>query len=141
MVVQKCDRILKVKDVFGSSYENSSSNSDSDDSSDESSSSDSDSDEIYHKAAINFNVEFSETITGDQAYTSTASTSRNGESEEKIGGFKIGDHVMIIKKPFKGYYAVITDHSYDDELEINYYEKRPTFTCNLVTETHYILFK
>ena len=38
--------------------------------------------------------------------------------------FNIGDHVVIVKEPYKGYYATIIDKSYGDEWEIEYYEKR-----------------
>ena len=38
--------------------------------------------------------------------------------------FNIGDHVVIVKEPYKGYYATIIDKSYGDEWEIQYYEKR-----------------
>ena len=34
------------------------------------------------------------------------------------------DFVKVVKGNFRGYYAVITEESYVDEIEINYFEKR-----------------
>ena len=59
--------------------------------------------------------------------------------EENIGmgtnNFKIGNHVLIVNKPFKGYYAVITAQSYGDKWEINYYEKRQN--CYILKENDF----
>ena len=38
-----------------------------------------------------------------------------------------GDFVKIVKGNFRGYYAVITEESYGDKIEINYFEKRQHF--------------
>ena len=38
-----------------------------------------------------------------------------------------GDFVKVVKGNFRGYYAVITEESYGDKIEINYFEKRQPF--------------
>ena len=38
-----------------------------------------------------------------------------------------GDFVKVVKGNFGGYYAVITEESYGDEIEINYFEKRQCY--------------
>ena len=36
----------------------------------------------------------------------------------------VGDYVMVIHEPFRGYFAVVTDKSYGDEFEIQYFQKK-----------------
>ena len=38
--------------------------------------------------------------------------------------FTIGDYVKITKDPYKGCYAAVTDCSYHQEIEINYFKKK-----------------
>ena len=38
-----------------------------------------------------------------------------------------GDFVKVVKGNFRGYYAVITEESYGDKIEINYFEKHQPF--------------
>ena len=38
-----------------------------------------------------------------------------------------GDFVKVVKGNFRGYYPVITEESYGDEIEINYFEKRQRY--------------
>ena len=47
----------------------------------------------------------------------------NYESDSDSEAVKIGDYVKIVKGNFKEYYATITEHSYGDELENNYFAK------------------
>ena len=35
-----------------------------------------------------------------------------------------GDFVKVVKGNFRGFYAVLTEESYSDEIKINYFEKR-----------------
>ena len=35
----------------------------------------------------------------------------------------MGDYVMVIHEPFRGYFAVVTDKSYGDKFEIQYFPK------------------
>ena len=37
---------------------------------------------------------------------------------------QVGDYVMVIHEPFRGYFAVVTDKSYGDEFEIQYFQKK-----------------
>ena len=36
----------------------------------------------------------------------------------------IGDYVKVIKNPYKGYYATVTDSSANEEIEINYFQRK-----------------
>ena len=42
--------------------------------------------------------------------------------EEVSNKLRISDCVQVVKEPFKNHYAIITDESYGDELEINYFK-------------------
>ena len=36
----------------------------------------------------------------------------------------MGDYVMVIHEPFRGYFAVVTDNSYGDKSEIQYFQNK-----------------
>ena len=46
------------------------------------------------------------------------------EDEETTSKLKKGDCVLIKKGQFMGYYAMVTDDSFCDELEIQYFERK-----------------
>ena len=37
---------------------------------------------------------------------------------------QVGDYVMVLHEPFRDYFAVVTDKSYSDEFEIQYFQKK-----------------
>ena len=37
---------------------------------------------------------------------------------------QVGDYIMAIDEPFRGYFAVVTDKSYGAEFEIQYFQKK-----------------
>ena len=37
---------------------------------------------------------------------------------------QVGDYVMVLHEPFRDYFAVVTDRSYSDEFEIQYFQKK-----------------
>ena len=46
------------------------------------------------------------------------------ELPEECSAFQPSEYVKVTGGSFKGYYAVVTESSYGDELEINYFEKK-----------------
>ena len=36
----------------------------------------------------------------------------------------MGDYVMVIHEPFRGYFAIVTDKSYGDKFEIQYFQNK-----------------
>ena len=36
----------------------------------------------------------------------------------------VGNYVMVIHEPFRGYFAVVTDNSYGDKSEIQYFQNK-----------------
>ena len=36
----------------------------------------------------------------------------------------VGNYVMVIHEPFSGYFAVVTDNSYGDKSEIQYFQNK-----------------
>ena len=47
---------------------------------------------------------------------------------------QVGDYVMVIHEPFRGYFAVVTDKSYGDEFEIQYFQKKREMSWSLLKE-------
>ena len=45
----------------------------------------------------------------------------------KIRQMQTGDFVKVVKGNFRGYYAVVTQESYGDEIKINYFEMRQRY--------------
>ena len=48
----------------------------------------------------------------------------NNRKSRKNRQMQTGDFVKVVKGNLRGYYAVITEESYGDKIEIKYFEKR-----------------
>ena len=46
------------------------------------------------------------------------------DDDESNVEIQVGDYVLVIHEPFRGYFAVVTDKSYSDEFEIQYFQKK-----------------
>ena len=48
----------------------------------------------------------------------------NDDDESNNVEIQVGDYVMVLHEPFRDYFAVVTDRSYSDEFEIQYFQKK-----------------
>ena len=50
----------------------------------------------------------------------------NNDDDDESNNIEIwvSDYIMVIHEPFRGYFAVVTDKSYGDEFEIQYFQKK-----------------
>ena len=48
----------------------------------------------------------------------------NDDDKSKNVEIWVGDYIMVIHEPFRGYFAILTDKSYGDEFEIQYFQKK-----------------
>ena len=73
----------------------------------------------YNKVTIQSDNddERDESVNDDECINDDDDESNNVE-------IRVGDYVMVIHEPFRGYFAVATDKSYGDEFEIQYFQKK-----------------